>query len=59
MLYPIYELLFYYGYLNLTEDQIAISYKTYRSAGEADMQAIFDHKLTPGIKISIDLVCKV
>ena len=49
MLYPIYELLFYF--LDLAEDQIAISYKTYKSVDENDMQAIFDEKLTPGIMI--------
>ena len=47
MLYPVYELLFDKDYLALTEDEIAISYKTYKSD---DMQAIIDEKLTPGIK---------
>ena len=59
MLYPIYELLFDEDYLDLTEDQITISYTTYKSVDEADMQEIFDHKLAPGIIISIDLICNL
>ena len=53
MLYPIYQLLF--GkmawrdpVLKLTENQIAISYKTYKSDNADDMQAIIDQKLAPG-----------
>ena len=65
MLFPIYHLLFgeHEKYelgdpsLELTEDQIAVSYKTYKNVSKADMQAIVDHKLTPGMKISDDLVC--
>ena len=54
MLYPIYHLLFgnnsyYEPSLELTEDQIAISYKIYKSSDADDMQTIFDDKLTPGI----------
>ena len=51
MLYPIYQLLFDESFLFLTEDQISISYKTYDSQNEGDMQALIDEKLTPG-KIS-------
>ena len=56
MLHPIYQLLFgEYNpdftdpYLKLTENQIAVNYKTYRSNDADDMQAIVDGKLTPGI----------
>ena len=53
MLAPIYQLLLgkdeYWGpSLKLTEDQIAISYKTYKLDNDDDMQAIVDEKLTPG-----------
>ena len=54
MLAPIYSLLFaknglYNNHsLELTEDQIAISYRTYKSNNTDDMQAIIDGKLTPG-----------
>ena len=56
MLAPIYELLFgKHGTfswsdpsLELTEDQIAISYKTYKSNKAADRRAIVNGKLTPG-----------
>ena len=46
MLYPIYELLF--DYLALADNQISISYKTYKRDNEDDMQAIVDGNLTPG-----------
>ena len=56
MLEPIYRLLFGIDkatnkkkFLALTQDQIKISYKTYKSDDSADMQAILDQKLTPGI----------
>ena len=58
MLAPIFELLFYEpndnykGRLALTEDQVVISYKTYKSNEPTDMQAIVDQKLAPG-KISL------
>ena len=65
MIYPIYHLLFgehkdsydrfgnrvFEPSLELTEDQVAISYRTYESADTGDMQTILDHKLTPGIMI--------
>ena len=67
MLYPIYQLLFgEHGeysweepFLELTEDHITISYKTYKSADEADMQAILDQKLAPGITISKLILCAI
>ena len=34
--------------LELTEDQIAISYKTYKSDRADDRQVIIDEKLAPG-----------
>ena len=49
MIAPIYRLLFDYYFLTLTEDQVAISYKTYKSSNEKDRQTIVDQKLTPGI----------
>ena len=54
MLAPIYNLLFAENKndrpsLELTEDRIAISYKTYKSYDADDMQKITDEKLTPGI----------
>ena len=49
MLYPIFTLLFDQEYLKLTEDKIAISYKTYKYDDPDDMQEIIDKKLTPGI----------
>ena len=61
MLAPIYQLLF--GEhdpfldkvsLELTEDQIAISYKTYKSNKADDRRAIVNGKLTPG-KLSREL----
>ena len=62
MLAPIYKLLFgkhkhyigvgeYVQSLELTEDQIAISYKTYKSHNPADMQEIVDQKLAAGNQI--------
>ena len=52
---PIYKLMFgknnYYKNepsLELTEDQVAISYKSYRSADPRDMKVISDQKLAPG-----------
>ena len=55
MLKPIYQLLFGQDYesnyyLALARDQVKISYKTYKSDNLADMQTIFDQKLTPGRK---------
>ena len=54
MLAPIYDLLFdkhanQRPSLELTEDQVAISYKSYRSCNSYDMQDIVDGKLTPGM----------
>ena len=49
MLEPIYRLLFAPYQLALTENQICISYKTYKSNDLDDMQAIIDQKLSPGI----------
>ena len=55
MIFPIYHLLFGEDKsdrepsLELTEDQITISYKTYKIDLADDRQAIFDGKLTPGI----------
>ena len=51
MLAPIYELLFREYYLALTEDQVVISYKTYKNNKPNDMQAIVDQKLAPGINL--------
>ena len=56
MIFPIYQLLFgkheeenwKQPSLELVEDQVAISYKTYKSDDENDMQGITDQKLTPG-----------
>ena len=57
MLAPIYQLLFgeHNGpfwdpkpSLELTEDQVSISYKTYKSDKLDDMRAIVNGKLTPG-----------
>ena len=66
MLYPIYQLLFgkydnlYSGpSLELTEDQVAVSYKTYKSNDENDMQAIIDDKLTPGITTRKLILCLI
>ena len=61
MLAPIYQLLFgeHQGWhttsLELTEDQIAISYKTYKSHNPADMQEIVDQKLAAGNQIYLVL----
>ena len=59
MLAPIYQLLFeknepawkQYS-LELIEDQITISYKTYKADDESDMQEIIDQKLAPGEKFT-------
>ena len=56
MMYPIYQVLFGVDYpdvpsLELAEDQIVITYKTYKSDNADDMQAIVDQKLAPGINI--------
>ena len=53
MLAPIYYLLFGENEslgpsLELTEDQVALSYKTYKSDDANAMQAVIDQKLTPG-----------
>ena len=50
MLAPIYKLLFGDSYytLCLTEDQVTISYKTYKADNQADMQKIIDQQLAPG-----------
>ena len=52
MLAPIYELLFdgWSNSLVLTEDQVTISYKTYKADDESDMQEIIDQNLAPGEK---------
>ena len=50
MLQPVYELLFDGHRLVLTEDQVAISYKTYKTSDEKDRQSVVDQKLAPGIK---------
>ena len=59
MLAPIYQLLFgehtdyneNYKSLELTEDQISITYKTYKTDEPAEMQEIIDQKLTPGTEL--------
>ena len=51
MMWPIYQLLFDRYYLNLTEDEIEISYKTYKSDSADDMRKIIDDKLTPGTEL--------
>ena len=65
MLAPIYQLLFGENNggllddepsLELTEDQIAISYKTYKSHNPADMQEIVDQKLAAGNEIYLILL---
>ena len=54
MLSPIYALLFgqnrgkLFPSLDLVEDQISITYKTYKTDNKADMQEIIDQKLAPG-----------
>ena len=60
MLAPIYRLLFKkhqktWPTLELTEDQITISYKTYKADKKSDMQEIFDRKLAPGENLSFRL----
>ena len=56
MLAPIYQLLFgeydnsNYPSLELTEDQITISYKTYKTDNLPHLQEIVDQKLAPGNK---------
>ena len=47
LLAPIYRLLFGF-YLDLTEDQVKISYKTYKAENQADMMEIIDQQLAPG-----------
>ena len=61
MLAPVYELLFgkYQPSLELSEDQISISYKTYKSDNADDMQCIIDQKLTPGMIPENLVVCTV
>ena len=55
MLAPVYKILFgkFFGdgtpSLELTEDQVAISYKIYKSGKADDRQTIVDENLTPGI----------
>ena len=58
MLAPIYKLLFgtWSRDLLLTEDQIAISYKTYKNHNPADMQEIVDQKLAAGNEIHLILL---
>ena len=48
MLAPVYELLFGKWSLLLTEDQISITYKTYKTDEAADLQEIINQKLAPG-----------
>ena len=48
MLEPIYFLLFGIQGLILNEENIAITYKTYRSDCPDEMQAMVDQKLAPG-----------
>ena len=57
MLAPVYQLLL--GQhdpesrkisLELTEDQVTITYKTYKADNQADMQEIIDQQLAPGEK---------
>ena len=51
MLSPVYQLLFHeWRYLILTEDQVTISYKTYKTDDESDMQEIIEQNLAPGRK---------
>ena len=53
MLSPVYGLLFFYiEDLLLSEDQVTISYKTYKADDESDMQEIIDKKLAPGEKFT-------
>ena len=69
MLYPIYDLLFgekendkgdwRRPFLELTEDQIAISYKTYKTDDPNDMQAITDGNLAPGIMTRKLSLCEI
>ena len=60
MMYPIYQLLFgkHSDYdpasLELTENDVAISYKVYKSGKAADRQAIIDGSLTPGRATKIE-----
>ena len=64
MLAPIYQLLFgkhddeLYSKrsLELTEDQIRITYKTYKADSHADMQEIIDQKLAPGKKFRPSII---
>ena len=58
MLAPVYELLFgqnkpdilITNSLELTEDQIIISYETYKSDKPSDMKKITENRLAPGEK---------
>ena len=70
MIFPIYQLLFgkhekenwKQPSLELVQGQVAISYKTYKSDDENDMQGIIDQKLTPGRiarKWSMRVLCSV
>ena len=63
MLAPVYRVLFAKNgkeswlvnpSLELTEDQIAISYKTYKSNRAVDRQTIIDESLTPGKMTNTD-----
>ena len=51
MLAPVYDLLFDEYKLVLTEDQVTISYKTYKADNQSDMQEIIDQQLAPGKKL--------
>ena len=58
MLAPVYQLLFGQNKscipsLELTEDQITISYKTYKVDNQFDMQEISDQQLAPGQTFSV------
>ena len=53
MLAPVYKLFFgqnkeWIQSLELTEDQISITYKTYKTNKAADLQEIINQKLAPG-----------
>ena len=49
MLAPVYQLLF--NFLELTEDQITISYKKYNADSQSDMQSIINQQLAPGKEV--------
>ena len=64
MLAPVYQLLFgknksWEPSLELTENQIAISYETYKTDKADDRQAIVDGNLTPGNSLNNFLYAQV